>query len=701
MAAAAVPLPELREELSLHQGAPGADGSPAWILRDPVRNRFFRLDWPTFEILARWTLGDPAAIVADVERHTTLSLRPADVADVVRFLIANQLVRAAGPEDIARLARQALGEKSSWIKWLLHHYLFFRIPLVRPDRFLDSTVGLVAWLGSRGFQVATGLGLLLGLILLVRQWDQFGADLRGTLTWQGAAAYGGALVFAKIVHELAHGYTARKLGCRVPTMGIAFLVMWPVLYTDVNETWLLRRRRDRLSVASAGVAAELTLATWATLLWTFLPDGGLRQAAFVLATVTWLSSILVNLSPFMRFDGYFLLMDAVDMPNLHGRSFAMARWWLREVLFDLREPPPEAFPRRKVVALVAFAWAVWIYRLILFLGIAVLVYHFFVKLVGIALFAVEIGWFVLMPVWRELREWRTRLRELRQRRRMRISLAGAVLVVLLGLVPWQSTVTAPAVFTAATRLPIHALEPGRIERLATAEGRMVAIGEKLAVLASPELISKREELSQRISVLDKELGAVGFDPAFQRRRQSLTEELAGAVAERLAIDERISRLTVMAPAAGRLVDVPADLHSDQWISPRERLATVVVEQGALVAYVGEDDVARIWKGAPAIFYPDAAGRPSFAAKVGILERTAVRILDAPAIAADSGGTVPVRLTDRGLVPQRAVYRVRLDTATPAPRLELRGTVRISAERTSPLSGIWRSALAVLVRETGM
>src|SRR5690606_2711789 len=106
--------------------------------------------------------------------------------------------------------------------------------------------------------------------------------------------------------------------------------------------------------------------------------------------------------------GYFLLADFLQLPNLHARAFALARWHLREALFNLGESPPEQLSKRMQSGLILFAWATWIYRLFLFIGIALLVYHFFIKAMGIFLFAVEIAWFVLVPVWRETKEWGAR-----------------------------------------------------------------------------------------------------------------------------------------------------------------------------------------------------------------------------------------------------------------------------------------------------
>jgi putative peptide zinc metalloprotease protein len=161
---------------------------------------------------------------------------------------------------------------------------------------------------------------------------------------QGLLAYGVTLAGGEMLHELGHGITAKRYGCRVPTMGVAFLVLWPVAYTDTNEVWKLTRRDQRLKVAAAGITTELVIAVWALLAWLWLPDGWPKAMAFLLATTTWVSTVLINASPFMRFDGYFLLSDYLQMPNLHSRAFALARWDLRERLFALGEARPSACP---------------------------------------------------------------------------------------------------------------------------------------------------------------------------------------------------------------------------------------------------------------------------------------------------------------------------------------------------------------------
>jgi putative peptide zinc metalloprotease protein len=426
--------------------------------------------------------------------------------------------------------------------------------------------------------------------------------------------------------------------------------------------------------------------------------------AFILAGTTWISTVLVNVSPFMRFDGYFLLSDWLDMPNLHGRSFALARWWLRNTLFGLDEPAPEQFSPARTHGLVAFAFAVWAYRLGLFLGIAALVYHFFFKAMGIMLFAVEIGWFVFLPIWSELRQWWARRGEIGGNRRSLFFGLGLGLALLAGLVPWQSRVSAPALLKARDHTVLYAPVAGRLERIAAVPGQTVSEGQVLFVLANPDLDRRHRLAEARRRSLDYQLSSVAFDPEFRQRAQALGEELAGAGAELQGLEKELARLQVTAPLSGRVVDIPPDLAPGQWLKDGEPLGAVQDSGRAIVeAYLSEDDVSRIGAQAPARFYPEVASRADHAAHVLEIDRVNARTLSEPAFASLHGGGVAVREKDRQLIPDHAVFRVVLevDAGETLPATTVRGTVHIAGDRASLLGRLWRSVAAVLIRESGM
>jgi putative peptide zinc metalloprotease protein len=699
MSAAAV-LPSLRDELTILEGPSGHDGAPTWTLHDPLRNQFFRLSWPVFEMLSRWHLGAADAVAGAVSAETTLNLEPGDVADVVEFLARSQLLKTVTAQDVARLLALHDAHRTGWLTWALHHYLFFRVPLVRPDRLLDALLPFVAWMGGRIFRLATLAALVPGLLLAGRQWDRFAATFVDHFSVEGLASFAVALGAAKVVHELGHALAAKSYGLRVPTMGVAFLVLMPVLYTDVNEAWKLPDSRKRLTVSGAGILAELVLAAWATLAWGLLPDGTARSMAFTLAATTWISSLAINLSPFMRFDGYFLVMDALDMPNLHERSFALARWHLREVLFGLGEPVPEPLPPRIHAGLIVFAWTVWVYRLTLFLGIAVLVYAFFIKVVGVILFAVEMGWFVVRPFIMEFRQWHKRAGAIRAGKRSRVTFGLLAILVLPAVLPWNGRVSAPALLKAQDHATLYAPVPGILSEISVRSGDRVAAGTVLARLDNPDLALKLEQTGHRVSVLNYELARIGFDDTFRSRAQATAQELETALAERAALLRDRERLILLSGMAGIITDVSPALQPGQWISPRD--AVLGVQSGTQVeAYVAEDDLPRIKAGDRATFIPEGSGA-SRPAAVTAIDRMAVKALADPAMSAPYGGAIPARFDGKALVPDGAVYRVRLavqdDGLVIAP---LRGQVHIDGDARSPAGRVLRAAAAVLVREWGM
>lgn len=699
-----LPLPALREELSLHAGPALATGEPSWTLEDPVRNQFFRIDWMSFEILRRWQLGRPDAIARAVDADTPLAAAPEDVDAVLRFLQDNQLVRPDPLASSRALAARHKAATGTLATRLLHGYLFFRIPLVKPDAWLNRVAPSFAWLYSGGFLRLTLLALLAGGMLVWRQWDGFRATLADSFTPGGILAYALALSFVKCAHELGHALAAKRHGCRVPTMGLAFLVLWPVPYTDTNDVWRLPDKRKRLGVAAAGVRTELLVAVWATLAWAVLPDGLLRAMAFPLATTTWIATLAINASPFMRFDGYFVLSDWLDMPNLHARAFALARWDLRERLFALGEPPPEYFPRRRHWGLIAFAWSVWIYRLLLFVGIAVLVYHFFIKLVGILLFCIEMSWFVIRPIAAELRTWRSLWPRLKASRRARRSAIVSILLLLLVALPWPTRVQSGALLRPGQVFPVHAPEHAQVMALPFGEGARVASGQLLMRFAAPETGSRREALQAQAERLRWQVGAAGFDAEQRAQSGVLREQLATLEAQLALLDEEEARYQPRAPFAGVLRDVEPELAPGVWVGRNEKVA-VLVGDGAHEAssYLDEETVRRVAVGDSARFYPEGLSGPALRLTVTGIDRDATRVLPGGQWAAPHGGSVLAREKGGAWYPEHAVYRVSFSVDQPAGALAgraWRGKVVIDGRWEAPGARFLRALASLLRREAG-
>ena len=329
MSAAATILPALRDDLQLFPQEPDLLGRDTAAIYDPLRHSYFRLSGSALAMVSRWASGDADVLRHRLQAECQIEADSSDIEEVRKFLSDNNLLK--GDETSAgdhAFAAARLKKRPVW-RAILHGYLFFRIPLVRPAGLLIHLSPVFEFAFRRLFWVAVLVTALCGMFLASREWDVFVAAAHSQLSSSGIVTIAAVLVVLKAVHELGHAVAATRYGCRVSTMGVAFLILVPLLYTDTTDAWRIRDVRKRMRIAIAGVSAELAVAALAIFLWAFLPDGQARNFAFTIAVTAPLATLVINLNPCMRFDGYFVLMDYWRIENLQARSFALARWRMR------------------------------------------------------------------------------------------------------------------------------------------------------------------------------------------------------------------------------------------------------------------------------------------------------------------------------------------------------------------------------------
>ncbi len=692
------------------KAARDAGARDGWLILDPLRNTYFRITALTARALACWRAGTAGALRGTLKRRYGLHVTLEDIQALVFFLNRNGLLQPSSGEW-SRLAARARHLRGSPLRRLLHGYLFFRIPLLHPERMLTALLPWVRWLGTRKGIALIVILSLAGLYLTGRQWDVFRATFLDFLSLEGLFLFAVTLVFVKIGHELGHALIATHFGCRVPTMGVAFLVMFPMLYTDVTDAWRVRSRRARLLIDAGGILAELGLAGIALLLWAFLPEGPMRSAAFFTATTSLATTLLVNASPFMRFDGYHILADLLRMHNLAPRAFAMATWLLRKWLLGMHEPPPERLGNGMRRILIAYAFAAWFYRLFLFLGIAFLVYHAFPKVVGIFLAGIEVTWFIIIPVWREIGKWwKMRKVVLEKGRPWRpVLLMGGMLVFLLA--PIWSSVRVPAVMRAGQQMELYAPEPARIAEVMLKPGMRVSAGEPLVVLKSRDLEFRERQVRERLRLVRLRLRRLAADRqdleehvVLQQRRSALERELAG-------LAERREKLILRAAFDGRITQVYPGLRPDTWVNESVMLARVVAQQDRMVsALVPEEEVDRLRPGAKAVFVPDDPGLarvPMELREIGVVRHSGRDLLYLSSI---HGGPVPAERDERGQIhtlkgmfPVR--FHMRRDAGDRSEKEHLcpmacTGRIVVEARPESLAGRMIRRVLSVLLRESG-
>jgi putative peptide zinc metalloprotease protein len=701
-------LPELRQDLRLIEGARDHNGARRWLIHDPLQHRFFAIGPGAHVLLDVWQPGATidAVIEAAWTRHSE-HIDSRSVEQFIGFLRGNGLTLESARGPWRGYVEQNERRRRSFASRMLHTYLFFKVPLIRPERFLDATIWFVRPLGSWWFAILTILTGAMGLYLVSREWEAFTTTFADVFSFEGAALLALSLPVVKLLHELGHAYTARYFGCRVPVIGVAFILGFPLLYADVTDVWRLKSRRQRMWVDSAGILVDLAVAAIATFLWAFLPPGPAKSLAFSLATAGWLLSLAMNLNPFMKFDGYHIAADMFGVDNMQSRALNVARWRMRELLFGLGLPPPEPLSPRANGLMALYGAATAVYRVILFTGIALAVYHFFFKVAGVILFLVEIGYFIVAPAWRELKEWYAMRKAIARSPRAALTVALALGLIALMVIPWSSRVAVPAVLESGGLAQIYPVVPAEVTAVHVKTGDVVRLGAPLLSLAAP--------------ALDRELALTELKTELVRLRQSrrasditdrdeavvLDSEYASLIEKRDGLLKQKRELEVTAPFAGVVVELAGQLHAGRWINLKEPLAVISADAAPVVR--GYIDAAAIWRvaaGSPARFIPNDILLPAITAEVTSIAQAGATAIDQVELVAEYGGKLATRLDQRrNPVPVTAQYSLRaaVKDSPPVvlPRRTVSGTLIVEGAPESLLAGLWRQTLKVLVRESGV
>ena len=690
-------LAPLRPDIIFADGGYDLCGDRGSVLHDPVRHRFYRLSGKASHGLSFWHLGTVADVVA------ASGMAEADVKELADFLRMSRLLATTSGATAGLLDEQKRSERSLFGK-ILHGYLSFRVPLFNPEPLLDWGLPFARSLVSRGVLVAIFLFGLCGFYFAARQWDQFAKTFLDFFSLQGAFLYTFTLIGLKVLHELGHGFVARHYGCRVPAMGVAFMVLTPMLYTEASDAWRLSSRWQRFAIGAAGVCVELSLAAIALFLWAFLPDGALRSAAYFVAATAWIISIAVNLSPFMRFDGYHMLGDFLGMHSLGGRSNGLANWKLRQILFANLEAKPEFLPRDMERFLILFAYGTWIYRFLLFMGIAWLVYTMLPKAIGLPLAIVEIVFFILLPVMRELKGWLAMgIGNLLGTRRSKVSFGVLGLALVLAALPMGRSISVPAVLLPELESSVYPPEPAQIMSLDAKPGSMVRKGEILARLLVPEIGQLQRLATLRLAIVDERLKRLASDAKMRAQRNVSLTERETLLAELEGLKQRNYLLTVVSPHDGMVTGWHKELSVGQWMGKEDLLFHVVAENGAIMSgLVAERLVGRLQPGAAAWFVSEdgaRAGVQGVLSEIGIPGGQGVALTY---LASQNGGPVATE-QDRAAPNGIAVsgqLPIMVKVAGVAPRTALRGTATIEAEPQSFLALAFGRIVTVFLRESG-
>jgi putative peptide zinc metalloprotease protein len=528
-----------------------------FVVREPFNNEFFRLRASAHAFVQRL---DGTRTVQEAWEET-LANDPEDapgqqdVIELLARLYAANLIFTDLPADTAALfQRHRKRRRQETISKLLGA-MFARFPLWDPDDFLRRVLPVVGPLFGRLGAVVWMAVVLLGLKGVVENRGAVLAEAGRALTPENLLWLYLATLGIKLLHEFGHGILCRKFGGEVHTFGVMLMVFTPMPYVDATSAWSFRERWQRVAVGAGGMIVEVFIAGWAAIFWAASGPGLLHTLAFNVMFSASVSTLLFNLNPLLRFDGYYMLMDGLHLPNLSQRSLGLIRHLAEKKLFGLRREKPPVLQLGEARWLIGYGVASFVYRIVLSVSIILFVATQF-PVIGMFLAGVCVAGWVIAPIWRFIVYIATSPKLARVRpRACGVTLGtAAALAFVLGVLPMPADLRAPGIVQAEEYTLVATANAGFVEKVLATSGAEVKAGQPLLQLADPELAFEIRQVEAQL------------EEAAARQRQAVSK---GGQNQR-AIESALVALRLrQADLARRQRELTvAAAHDGLWVAPR-------------------------------------------------------------------------------------------------------------------------------------
>ncbi|MBC7852808.1 MAG: hypothetical protein IAF94_05180, partial [Pirellulaceae bacterium] len=542
----------LRDDLKF-QSQP-FDGQNFILIEHPLSATFYRVGPAEYAFLS---LLDGRTTVAEVLSHLANSassevLTAHEAAGLCKWLIEAELASTAESSDPLRRSAAARKAKRGgfWRNW---NPIAMRWPLVNPDPVFTAITPCLRWLFTRWAFAPWAVIVMLALYHAAADWPRVVASSSAVVVLGNAWWLTACWVVLKCLHELAHGIVCKMYGCSVRGAGIILVLFAPIAYVDVTSSWRCRSKWERMHIAVAGIYLELLVAAAAMLIWSHTGQSVVNHVCLNVAIMASVTTLLFNANPLMRFDGYYVLADWLEIPNLHARGQQWLTQSARRYLLGMNAQHA-AWTRGsglviRVYALAAFAW-----RIVVCSGLVMVAATMFHG-AGIVLAAFALILWIAMPIGRFVAAM-VRANPWERPSWKRLSALGGMLsgccALLFLVVPWPGACIAPAVVDYSQPTIVRAGCSGFVREIRVTAGELVEQDQILALLENKQLQFELDDLrlNQQKSRLLCRISETRQMLAESQAERERIAELNKRVSEK---EGQLAQLTVRAAQRGYVI----------------------------------------------------------------------------------------------------------------------------------------------------
>jgi putative peptide zinc metalloprotease protein len=558
-----------------------------------------------------------------------------------------------------------------------------KLPLWDPEDFLERHLSKVSWLFSSWMALVWLLVVVIAGLQAATNWEK----IIGHLDINALSPNNLLIIFLlyppiKILHELGHGFATKLKGGEVHEMGINFMLFMPVPYVNVSSSGNFRNKVDRMLVSAAGILVETFLAALGLLLFLSTEAGFVQDLGFNALMIGGVSSLFFNGNPLLKYDGYYVLADALGIPNLFQRSTQYWRYFFQRHLFGMKQAVSPVTAPGETFWFIAYSIASFVYRLMILWFICVYVTEKYFSLgVLLALWLVALQ--IVFPIYKALSFVVTSpsLGKNRGKAVMTTLVLGVVLLGVVGFTPVSSYTVTEGVVWLPDEAQIKAEHDGFIGELLVHSNQPINNSDLVLMMTDDTLESKARIARAKLAELQSKF-----------RADMLKDELRVAESELQHLNTKLQALTVKAAKSGQLLLPEADDLPGRYIHHGEQIGYILDDNPPTIRFVVTQDNIGLVRGSIVDIKVRLSNSPNDEYDATILRQApeAINSLPSAALATIGGGKIQVDPSkEKELVTLQKVFWIDLKFNPKDKNIPLgtRAYVRINHGR-EPLSTQW-------------
>jgi len=714
-------------------------GRVYWVVKEPVGLNYFRFQEEEYAILQH--IDGQTSLDALKEwfeaEFPPQKITLEELQQFVGMLHRSGLVIADVPGQGAQLHQRRSERRRKEMLGAMSNILCIRFKGFDPERLLNWLYPKIRWLFSWPVFILSLLFVISAMTLVLVEFDRFQGALPGFYTffsWSNALWLSITLALTKVIHEFGHGLTCKHYGGECHEMGVMILVLTPCLYCNVSDSWMLPNKWQRAAIGAAGMYVEGVLASLATYIWWFSIDASnlLSMICLNVIFISSVSTILFNANPLLRYDGYYILADLTEIPNLRQKattilSRKMAHWFLGI------EPQEDPFlPQRNQIFFCIYSVAAAIYRWVVVISILWFLHQFFkpagLQIIGNIIVVMSLVGLVVIPLYKAWKYLYTpgRMQKVKKPRLYATAGGLAAIVLFVFCVPLPYSVLCTLEMRPRDAARVYVDVPGTLEEINVRVGQEVKPLQQLGRLKNVDVdlkvvesAGKKEQYDIQLVSLHR-MGRGNPDvmadiPSLEKQRRVVVQQLEEQTADR-------ERLVLRAPAAAPGADpnrpigvvMPPPWREERkevegqlpsWsgtpLEPRN-LGAPLAEGDVFcligdptkmeaILYIDQGDVEFVAEGQDVEIKLDELPFKEFESKIATIAGSESKVVS-QRLSTTGGGEVPVKADEAGVPrPQNALYQASapLDDPHGFFRIGLRGRAKIHVAPQTIARRVWR------------